>query len=72
MTYLESYRELDSIEAIKRKAKDDAWVAMFMGNNPDRMKAIEDAMNIAIKEVSEFGAKLGKKQNDIDKGGDAE
>ncbi len=50
MTYLESYRELDSIEAIKRKAKDDAWVAMFMGNNPDRMKAIEDAENIAIKE----------------------
>ena len=25
-----------------------------------------------VKEVSEFGAKLGKKQNDIDKGGDAE
>ena len=51
MTYLESYRELDSIEAIKRKAQNDAWIAMrFMGNNPDRMKAIEDAMNIAIRE----------------------
>ena len=50
MTYLESYRELDSIDAIKRKAKDDAWVAMFMGNNPYRIKAIEDAMNIAIRE----------------------
>ena len=50
MTYLESYRELNSIDAIKRKAKDDAWVAMFMGGNPDRIKAIEDAMNIAIRE----------------------
>lgn len=57
MTYLESYRELDSIDAIKRKAKDDAWVAMFMGNNPYRIKAIEDAMNIAIREKEKVGDK---------------
>lgn len=51
MTYYESYKELGSVEQIKEKAIQDTKVAVFMGNNPDRIKAIEDAMNKAIAEV---------------------
>lgn len=50
MTYLESYRELNSVEAIKEKAISDTKVALFLGGNLDRIKAIEDAMNKAIFE----------------------
>lgn len=53
MTYLESYRALNSIEAIKEKAIADTKIAIFLGNNPDRIKAIEDAMNKAIAERRE-------------------
>ena len=50
MTYLESYRKLSSIEEIIAKAEEDTKVVIFMGNNRDRLKAIEDAMNEAINE----------------------
>lgn len=50
MTYLESYRALDSVDAIKAKAISDTKVAIFLGGNPDRIKAITDAMNHAIAE----------------------
>lgn len=53
MTYLESYRSLPTVEAIKEKAISDTKIAIFIGNNPDRIKAIEDAMNVAIKERGE-------------------
>jgi len=53
MTYLESYRLLPTVEEIKSKAINDTKVAIFLGNNPDRIKAIEDAMNKAIAERSE-------------------
>ena len=53
MTYLELYRSLPTVEAIKEKAISDTKVAIFLGNNPDRIKAIEDAMNVAIKERGE-------------------
>ena len=53
MTYLESYRSLPTVEAIKEKAISDTKIAIFLGNNPDRIKAIEDAMNVAIKERGE-------------------
>ena len=52
MTYYESYSQLATIEDIKAKAIVDAEIAMIMGNNPDRIKAIEDAMNKAIAERS--------------------
>ena len=34
----------------------DTKVAVFLGNNPDRIKAIEDAMNKAI--VDKVGEKI--------------
>lgn len=54
MTYYESYSQLATIEDIKAKAFKDAEIAaLILGNNPDRIKAIEDAMNKAIAERSE-------------------
>jgi hypothetical protein len=50
MTYLESYRKCKTVEEIKRKVVLDTKVAIFFGANPDRIKAIEDAMNQAIAE----------------------
>ena len=52
MTYYESYSLLPTVEDIKAKAIRDTEIAIFMGNNPDRIKAIEDAMNKAIRERS--------------------
>lgn len=53
MTYLESYRSANSVEKVIEMAKEDAKIALFLGNNPDRIKAIEDAMNQAINELEE-------------------
>ena len=50
MTYYEVYSACDTVEEIKKKAIDDTRVAIIFGNNPDRIKAIEDAMNRAIAE----------------------
>ena len=48
MTYYESYINLDSFEKAKEKAKKDTKIAVtILGNNPDRIKAIEDAINKA-------------------------
>lgn len=55
MTYYESYKALKTAEAIKEKAISDTKVAMFLGGNTDRIKAIEDAMNKAISEIGEEG-----------------
>lgn len=48
MTYYEAYSACKTEEEIKERAKRDTKVAIFLGNNPDRIKAIEDAMNKAI------------------------
>lgn len=48
MTYYEAYSACKTEEEIKESAKRDTKVAIFLGNNPDRIKAIEDAMNKAI------------------------
>lgn len=50
MTYKECYMQFDSPEKAKRKALEDTKVAIFLGNNPDRLKAIEDALNDTMKE----------------------
>lgn len=55
MTYYESYKALQTAEAIKEKAISDTKVAIFLGGNKDRIKAIEDAMNKAINEMGEEG-----------------
>lgn len=48
MTYYESYSACKDEEEIKKLAMHDTKIAVFLGNNPDRIKAIEDAMNKAI------------------------
>lgn len=50
MTYLESYRKTTSLDELKTIAISDTKIAIFLGNNPDRIKAIEDAMNSVIEE----------------------
>lgn len=55
MTYYESYKALKTVEEIKEEAISDTKVAMFLGGNADRIKAIEDAMNKAISELREDG-----------------
>ena len=42
--------QVTSLEELIEKGKKDAEVALFLGANPDRMKAIEDAMNEVAKE----------------------
>lgn len=54
MTYYEIYSACQSVEEIKEKAKQDVKEAIYLlGNNPDRIKAIEEAMNKAISEKAE-------------------
>lgn len=50
MTYYEAYSACKTEDEIKAKAIDDTRVAIIFGNNPDRIKAIENAMNRAIAE----------------------
>lgn len=50
MTYYERYQTAQDKEDLLDMMKDDAIVAMFLGNNPDRIKAIEDAGNRVAKE----------------------
>ncbi len=53
MTYYEAYSTCRNEVEIKEMAKRDTKVAIFMGNNLDRIKAIEDAMNKAIVDKAE-------------------
>lgn len=45
MTYHERYQTAQDEDDLLAMIKDDAIVAVFLGNNPDRIKAIEDAGN---------------------------
>ena len=53
MTYYEAYSACQNEEEIKEMAIRDSKVAISLGNNPDRIKAIEDAMNKAIADKAE-------------------
>jgi hypothetical protein len=53
MTYYEAYSTCQNEEEIKKMAMRDTKVAVFLGNNSDRIKAIEDAMNKAIADRTE-------------------
>lgn len=55
MTYYEAYSACQNVEEIKEMAMRDTKVAIFLGNNPDRIKAIENAMNKAIADKAERG-----------------
>ena len=44
-TYKESYMQLSSLKELTARAIVDTTIALFLGGNPDRIKAIEDAMN---------------------------
>ena len=58
MTYYEKYKKCDSIETIIEQVKQDIKIAIFLGNNPDRIKAIEDAMNKVIDERRTDGLEI--------------
>ena len=45
MKYEDAYKRLDSFELLKKAVEKDVKVAIFLGSNPDRLQAIEDAMN---------------------------
>lgn len=60
MTYYESYSACKDVEEIKERAMCDTKVAIFLGNNPDRIKAIEDAMNRAIADKTESDVDICK------------
>ena len=50
MTYKESYMQATSLEDLMEKVKKDSTIALFFIRNPDRIKAIENAMNEVIKQ----------------------
>ena len=53
MTYYEAYSACQNEVEIKEMAIRDTKTAILLGNNPDRIKAIEDAMNKAIANKAE-------------------
>ena len=44
-TYYEVYSKCNTEKEMITKMKDDTLVAVLLGSNPDRLKAIEDAGN---------------------------
>ena len=50
MTYYERYQTAQNKDNLSDMMKDNVIVAVFLGNNPDRIKAIEDAGNKVAKE----------------------
>jgi hypothetical protein len=65
MTYYEKYSTCKNDIEIKEIAIRDTKVAIFLGNNPDRIKAIEDAMNKAIADKTKSEEKTKKARNII-------
>lgn len=51
ITYKDYYSNAHSIEKLKDMALRDIEIAIFLGANPDRIKAIEDAMNERAEEI---------------------
>ena len=51
MTYKERYSQCNTIDELKQMAIKDTEIAMFLGANPDRIKAIENAMNERADEI---------------------
>ena len=50
MTYKEAYMKSSSFSELKDMAEADTKIALCLGGNPDRIKAIEDAMNEVVTE----------------------
>lgn len=49
-TYEEEYRKLPTTKAIMDMAKRDMNVAIFLGSNPDRLRAIQTAVDKVLTE----------------------
>lgn len=49
-TYEETYRKLPTTQAVLNMAKRDMNVAIFLGSNPKRLRAIQTAVNTVLKE----------------------
>lgn len=50
MTYKESFMKAESFSQLEKMTKEATSVAIFLGGNPDRLKAIEDALNEVANE----------------------
>ena len=50
MTYYDKYSKLQTEEELKDWMRRDGYAAMILGNNPDRIRAIEDAANKVAEE----------------------
>ena len=50
MTYYKLYLQSKTETELKSMMERDAKVALFLGSNPDRIKAIEDAGNKVARE----------------------
>jgi hypothetical protein len=48
--YEEEYRKLPTTKAIMNMAKRDMNVAIFLGSNPDRLRAIQTAVDKVLTE----------------------
>lgn len=51
MTYRERYKQCNTIDRLQEMALEDTRVAVLLGSNPDRIKAIENAMNERANEI---------------------
>lgn len=45
MTYYELFSKAENVDELKGMMKKESTIALVLGNNPDRIKAIEDAGN---------------------------
>lgn len=63
-TYEEEYRKLPTTQAIMHMAKRDMNVAIFLGSNPDRLRAIQTAVDKVLKE-REFMEKEKEEERDL-------
>ena len=51
MTYRERYSQCNTIDELKQMAIKDTEIAIILGANPDRIRAIENAMNERADEI---------------------
>ena len=51
MTYRERYKQCNTIDKLQEMALEDTRVTVLLGSNPDRIKAIENAMNERANEI---------------------
>lgn len=54
MTYLEAYKKCQSEEELRKEVTKDCHIALFFGNNPDRLQQILSAARKVADEHNWF------------------